>query len=197
VISSAALKPGEVRAVFVSKDGRGVTIRPLRRSDLDALVRFANRISKEKAVNRELGIVSLDGRITRANEREFLNHILSAARSREAVSLAAFVDGDVVGHADIWRRKPKDVRHTGVFGIVVCDGYRGVGIGKRLMAEVLRESRLIGVWLVELTVFATNEGARRLYEKMGFEKVGVIPEKIVRGERHFDEVLMYADLRKR
>jgi ribosomal protein S18 acetylase RimI-like enzyme len=80
---------------------------------------------------------------------------------------------------------------------VICDGFRGVGIGEKLTEEVLRESGRIGVWLVELTVFAINVSARRLYEKMGFVRVGVVPDKVVRGDRHFDEVIMYADLRKR
>jgi len=191
------LRHGETESKFVSEDGREVVIRALTRSDLDALVKFANKISREKGVNRELGIVSLDGRATKADERKFLNKILEGASRREVVSLAAIVDGDIVGHADVWRRKPRDVNHTGVFGIVLRDGYRGVGIGERLMTEVLRGSKKMGVWLVELTVFAINERARHLYEKLGFKEVGVVPDKVVRGERHFDEIVMYADLMKR
>ena len=191
------MKPGEVRAEFVSEDGRRVTIRALKKADLDALVRFANKVSREKAVNRELGVIALDGRATRAGERRFLSRILKGIRSREVVSLAAVVDGDIVGHADVWRRTPRDVRHTGIFGIVVCEGYRGVGIGERLMTEILRESRRTGVWLIELSVFAINEGARHLYTKMGFREVGVVPAKVVRGDRVLDEIMMYADLRKR
>jgi RimJ/RimL family protein N-acetyltransferase len=182
---------------FISKDGKPITIRPLRRGDLDALLRFANTISREKSVNRELGIVSLDGRATRKEERQFLNRILLGAKRREVVSRVAACDGRIVGHADVWRRRPRDVRHTGVFGIVIADGFRNVGLGERLMVEVLRESKRIGIWLLELTVFSINERARHLYEKMGFIEVGVVRDKIVRGDRHFDEVVMYADLRKR
>ena len=127
----------------------------------------------------------------------FLNGILRGAKKREVVSRVAMVDGAIVGHADVWRRKPKDVRHTGVFGIVICEGYRSLGIGERLMTEVIDEARRIGIWLVELTVFSINDRARRLYEKMGFVAVGVVPNKVVRGDRHFDEIVMYADLRKR
>ena len=191
------MKPGEVRARFVARDGREVTIRALKRGDLDSLVRFANAVSREKAVNRELGIVSLDGRATRKNEVEFLSRILRGASMQNVVSLAAVVGGEVVGHSDVWRRIPRDVHHAGVFGIVIRDGFRDVGIGERLASEVLRESKEIVVWLVELTVFSTNERAIHLYEKLGFRRVGGVPDKIVRGKRHFDEVSMYLDLRNR
>ncbi|MDG6909319.1 MAG: GNAT family N-acetyltransferase [Nitrososphaerota archaeon] len=191
------MRPGEVRAQFVSKDGREVTVRGLRRGDLGALVRFANAISREKRSNPDLGITSLDGRATRKGEGRFLANILREAKKRNVVSRAAFVDGEIVGHSDVWRRIPRDVHHTGVFGIVLLDGCRGAGIGGRLMSEVLRESKRVGIWLVELTVFAINERAIHLYEKQGFMRVGVVPDHIVRGERHIDEIIMYADLRKR
>ena len=103
----------------------------------------------------------------------------------------------MVGFSDVWRRTARDVRHTGVFGIVIREGFRDRGIGERLTTEVLRESKALGIWLVELTVFGTNNRAVHLYEKMGFRRVGVIPDKIVRGERRFDEIVMYADLRNR
>ena len=182
---------------YLTKDGRAVVIRRLRRGDLDALVRFANAISKEKAADQEFGIVSLDGRVTREEERRFLNRILGSTKKGEVSSRVAVSGGEVVGHADVWRRKPRDVRHTGVFGIVIRDGYRGVGIGGALMKEVLADAKRMGVWLVELDVFATNTRAMRLYEKMGFVRVGTVPDKIVRGRRRFDEVVMYADLRNR
>jgi len=191
------LKPGQVIAEFQTKDGVSITIRTLKRGDLDALLRFAAIISKEKATNPSLGIVSLDHRPTRREEKEFLGSIIKGVRERNVVSLAAFSGREIVGHADVWRRKPKDVRHTGVFGIIIRDGYRDVGIGERLMREVLNQSRRLGVWLVELTVFSFNDRAIHVYERMGFNRVGTVPHKIVRRGRHIDEIAMYADLRNR
>ncbi len=189
------MKPGQAAAEFLSKDGRRVAIRALKRGDLDSLLRFAATVSKEKATRPDLGIVSLDRVPTRDEEKAFLDRILNGRNKGNVVSFAAFVGGEIVGHSDVWRRQLRDVRHSGVFGIVVRDGFRDIGIGERLMAEVLRESKRMGIWLVELTVFAINPRAIRLYEKMGFRKVGVIPAKIVRGKAELDEVVMYADLR--
>ncbi len=170
-------------------------MRALRTVDLDAALKFANTLVKEKKTNRDLGIVSMDKRLTRKDEKEFLKVVVQGLKEGEIVSLGAFVEGKMVGHCDVRRRKSQDFRHAGALGIVILESYRGVGVGERLMTEVLREARKRGVWLVELTVFSINEMGIHLYEKMGFKKVGVVPNKFLRDGRHLDEVIMYADLR--
>ncbi len=189
------MKPVKPVAEFTVDDGRHVVIRALKRSDIDSLVTFANTLAREKKTNRDLGIISFDKRLTKKDEKKFLNMIINGVRKKEVVSLGAFVDGKLVGHCDVRRRKPRDIRHTGVLGIVILEGYRGVGVGERLMTEVLREALCSGVWLIELTVFSINEAAIHLYEKVGYRRVGVVPNKMLRDGRHLDEVAMYADLR--
>ena len=46
--------------------------------------------------------------------------------------------------------------------------YRGKGIGTTLMRHVLGEARRLGAKRATLEVRASNEGARRLYERLGF-----------------------------
>ena len=185
------------RKEFQSEDGRRIVLRQLKRNDIRAATRFANTLAREKKTNLDLGIVSLEKRVTEKDERKFLNRIVSGRRTQDEISLGAF-DGDkMVGHCHVSRRKQSDVRHTGVYGITVIDGYRGVGIGRMLTEEVLREASKSGVWLVELEVMGINEAAIGLYKKMGFRKAGVIPNKIMRKGRHIDIVVMYVDLRNR
>lgn len=191
------MKPGQVVSEFRATDGSQVLLRVLRRSDLGALLKFANALVAEKKVNRKLGIVSFDKRMTKKEERKFLNTVIDGVAKKQIVSLAAFVDGKLVGHCDLRRRRLKDVSHTGVLGVVILDGYRGIGVGERLIAEVLHEAAQNGIWLVELTVFAMNEAAIHLYEKIGFRRVGLVPNKMLRDGRHLDEIAMYADLRNR
>ena len=188
------MKPKETAAEFDAGGSRCV-LRGLQSSDLDGAIAFANGFVREKKSNRDLGLVGFDQRVTRAKEGKWLRGIVDAVKKREAVSVAAFVGGKMVGHCDVRRRGSADERHAGVLGIAVLDGYRGVGIGRNLMAEALRRARGIGLELVELQVFANNEAAMALYGKMGFKKAGVIPNKIRRGRRRLDEVAMYADLR--
>jgi ribosomal protein S18 acetylase RimI-like enzyme len=184
-------------SVFKAKDGREIALRPLGWGDLDALTVFANTIARERRTNLGLGIVSLDRRMTRKDERKFLRRQVGGQRDDTLVSVAAFHGKKMVGHCDIYGRTLSDVRHTGVLGIVIIDGYRGVGLGEAMVRTALRRSSEIGVWLVELTVFASNVPAKALYEKLGFKTVGTIPMKILRRGRFTDELAMYIRLPRR
>jgi ribosomal-protein-alanine N-acetyltransferase len=50
--------------------------------------------------------------------------------------------------------------------------YRGQGFGTSLMHHVLAEGRRLGARRATLEVRASNEGARRLYERLGFYVAG-------------------------
>jgi ribosomal-protein-alanine N-acetyltransferase len=51
--------------------------------------------------------------------------------------------------------------------------FRGQGLGTSLMHHVLAEARRLGALRATLEVRASNEGARRLYERLGFYVAGV------------------------
>jgi RimJ/RimL family protein N-acetyltransferase len=191
------MRPGRVYATFVAKDGTRVVLRALQSTDLDGLLKFANAIVKERRTNLELGITSLDRRLRRSDEKKFLDVILLGIKKNEVVSVAAIVGGKIVGHCDVSRRRSTDERHTGLFGIVILEGYRRTGIGQMMVKTALEEALRSGVWLVELQVFATNEVAIHVYEKLGFRRVGVVPGKMLRNGRLLDEIRMYIDLRQR
>jgi ribosomal protein S18 acetylase RimI-like enzyme len=188
------LRKGGVYSVFKTKDGRAIILRPLRRGDLDALLPFANSFVRERKRNGELGITSMERRMTRTDEKEFLDKTLLGEAKRRRVSVAAF-DGDrLVGHCDIVGRTSRDEKHTGLLGIVVLEGYRGVGLGEKMVRTALDQAPKLGIWAIELEVFATNAPAKRLYEKLGFNTVGIIPNKVLRNGRFIDIVGMYVHL---
>ncbi len=80
--------------------------------------------------------------------------------------LLVFAGAKMVGNCDVYRRTQSDISHIRLFGIVILEGYRRIGIGQMMTTTGLHEALRRGVWLVELTVFATNEVAIRLYEKL-------------------------------
>jgi RimJ/RimL family protein N-acetyltransferase len=188
------LKRGTVYSVFRTKDRRSITLRPLRRSDLDALIPFANSFVKERRRNRDLGITSMERRMTRTNEKTFLDKTLLGVAKRRSVSVAAFDDDRLVGHCDITGRASSDEWHTGLLGIVVSEGYRRVGLGEEMVRTALSQAVKLGIWAIELEVFATNASAMHLYEKLGFKTFGTIPKKILRDGKFVDVVGMYVHL---
>ncbi len=179
---------------FTARDGREFLLRPLKRGDLDPLLEFANSIVDEKRSDHSLGVVSFSKRLTRSQESRFLKGVVDGGRRRKAVDVAALRGAEVVGHCTVTRRQSPDEEHSGVLGIVVRKEYRGLGIGEALMNTALARARRIGVWMVELEVFSSNIGAKRLYRKLGFRKAGTIPKKVQREGNTFDVDVMYLHL---
>jgi putative acetyltransferase len=83
------------------------------------------------------------------------------------------------------------MRHSAGCGIMVHADYQDKGIGTALMNTILD---IADNWLmlvrVELTVFADNERAIHLYEKLGFEKEGVKKKAAIRNGKYEDELMM-------
>jgi len=57
--------------------------------------------------------------------------------------------------------------------VAVKRSYRGRGVGEVMMSELLVRAEARGVSSVFLEVRKSNEAARRLYEKLGFESAGI------------------------
>jgi len=66
-------------------------------------------------------------------------------------------------------------------GLVVKDGLRGLGVGKRLCAEVEAWSRNKGLTVVRVTSRSTREEAHRFYLREGYKqiKTSTVFEKVL------------------
>ncbi len=81
-------------------------------------------------------------------------------------------------------------RHKGMLtGMYVREGARGSGLASALVDAVIERARG-RVIFVELSVVTTNERARRLYARHGFEIYGIDPCALKHGDRYFDEYQM-------
>jgi len=184
------MRQGHVYETFTAKDGRKIILRTLAAGDLRECVRFVNEFVKERASNRDLGVL-MDTRTTRKSEGKWLAKNLEAISRGTAFNVAAFHNGRLVGNCGVSRGQFHDTRHSGTLGIAILDGYRGVGLGRRMLQVLLQVSKEGGVPLVELSVLSVNERAIALYRDLGFRKYGSIPGKIRRGGRSIDEVVMF------
>ena len=106
--------------------------------------------------------------------------------------LAAYIDGRMIGNAAVTRvRNNLKYRHRANFGISLQKEVCNVGLGTLMMQEILEIVKKSVFEQLELTVFADNMRAIRLYEKVGFLKTGVLPRayRLKDGSYH-DEVQM-------
>jgi ribosomal protein S18 acetylase RimI-like enzyme len=70
-------------------------------------------------------------------------------------------------------RETRYLAHGGVLGLGLLPGYRGKGIGERLMRKAIAAAWRAGFTRIELTVRVDNASALALYRRLGFVAEGV------------------------
>ena len=105
--------------------------------------------------------------------------------------VAVLPDGTLIGAATLRVCPSPRMRHVGTVGLFVHTEYQNMGVGTALLKTLLD---LADNWLmlvrVELEVYADNERAIHLYEKLGFEKEGLLRMTTVRDGRYVDDCKM-------
>ena len=111
---------------------------------------------------------------------ERITALLSNAENQ--IALVACIGAEVLGwiEASIVRHL-QSAAHALIGGLVVKDGVRGLGVGKRLCAEVETWSRNKGLTVVRVTSRSSREGAHRFYLREGYRqtKTSAVFEKVL------------------
>jgi GNAT superfamily N-acetyltransferase len=90
--------------------------------------------------------------------------------------LAAFIDGAVVGTVQIvFAPHPNQPHRADIARMLVHRSARRRGIGQRLMERAEQEAHAEGKTLLVLDT-VTGDDAERLYVRLGWMRVGVIPD---------------------
>jgi putative acetyltransferase len=104
--------------------------------------------------------------------------------------LGAFLDALLVGSAGLHRLAGRR-RHAATIGMGVADDLQGRGIGTALLAALIDAAdNWLDIRRIELTVFADNGPAIRLYERHGFEHEGRMRAWAFRDGRYVDTLAM-------
>jgi RimJ/RimL family protein N-acetyltransferase len=109
--------------------------------------------------------------LTLEQEIEFLTPYVE---QDNAVMFVAEDEGAIVGNIGFVGGKLTELAHAGEFGISVAAGYRGRGIGARLIRALEQWAPAHGVTRIEVRAFSTNPGSLRLYERLGYEHEGLL-----------------------
>ena len=95
--------------------------------------------------------------------------LIEASGRADSSFLTAFVDGKFAGYAGMLC-----VLDEGqICNVAVCPHFRRMGVGEALMQAQREAGEARDLSVMMLEVRAGNSAAQRLYEKMGWEKVGV------------------------
>lgn len=112
--------------------------------------------------------------------------------TQEKFVMGAFSEGVLVGIATFVRNTGKKDSHKGnIYGMFVAPEMRGQKVGKTILLELIeRAKKDEGIEQIHLAVVSTNEGAKKLYESLGFKTYGVEPNALKDDGKYYDEDLM-------
>jgi putative acetyltransferase len=100
-------------------------------------------------------------------------------------------EGVVVGQGSLEQFSRIRRSHCGAIGMGVAQSWQGQGIGRQLLTALLD---VADNWMklrrVELTVYADNQSAVILYEKLGFETEGLLRDYAIRDGQFTDALTM-------
>ena len=91
---------------------------------------------------------------------------------------------------------PGRARHVANAGFIVAPEWRGKGLGRLLGVTMLGYARELGYRSVLFNlVFSENVTARQLWQKLGFQELGIIPGAVLKNDGTFqDAIIMWRSL---
>jgi phosphinothricin acetyltransferase len=157
-----------------------VTLRPARPSDAEAVCLIYNQGIEDRVATLEIEPRTPDER------REWM-----AARDPRHPVIVAESGGVLVGWGSLNVFNPRPAyRHVADLSVYVERAWRGKGVGHRLLERLIELAREIGYHKMVLATFPTNTGGVRLYERLGFSRVGVYHEQGILDGRWVDVLIM-------
>ncbi len=115
-----------------------------------------------------------------------------SATSPNAI-FGAFTGDRLVGMAGFAVHERAKASHKGLmWGVYVQADRRGLGLGKRLVEQVIDHASR-HVIMLEAAVGTTNESARRTYHALGFRPYGIERKALRVGDVFYDEELLFIE----
>ncbi len=165
-----------------------VEIRNATVGDAKALIEYCNIVGGESD-NLTFGLNEFSYSLE--EQQRFLKELDS-----NNIYLVAEVEGVIVGTASVTSISKIRLAHNGSLGISVLKKYNNCGIGSELMTNILKQvqeqSNLESIFL---EVRSDNLAAVSLYEKYGFEKVGILPQYFKVNDKYFDLDVMHKKIK--
>ena len=93
----------------------------------------------------------------------------NTGRSLFRWSLSTVAHNRVIGYIIFWVIGEE----AQINNIAVHPGFRRLGVGERVLRQVIAQLRSSGVSMVTLEVRPSNTGAQTLYRKLGFRMIGL------------------------
>lgn len=168
------------------EDGTRVILRPLIPQDENALIDFFKAMPEEDILYLRDDV----------KDAQVIKRWCQGLDYEATLPLIADLEGKIVGDATLHQEKRGWRCHIGTVRAVIHPQYRGRGIGRALVEELIQVALDIGLVKLDAEFMAEQTRQIAIFEKMGFVNMAVLPQHVkdVKGESH-DLVIMVYDLR--
>jgi RimJ/RimL family protein N-acetyltransferase len=163
---------------FTLKNNLLLTLRHAQPRDAENLLAFVEQVAGE---SENISFGPGEFGLSVEEERAFLQQIVQSPTSFYVI---AEIAGEIAGTLVFNAGKRPRLQHAGEFGISVLRKYWNLGVGSRMLADLLAWARQTGtIRKINLRVRVDNLPAIHLYDKHGFVQEGrVSREFFLHGE---------------
>ncbi len=168
------------------KDGSKVTLRPLRKEDEKNFHQFFLAVPERERMFIKHRVV----------EPKVIREWCQSIDLGRNLPLLALMDGKIVGDATLHQQLGGWKRHIGRVSVLVHPQYRGRGLAKALVHEIVEIARNTGLEKVEAEFIGGQEAAIKMFALLGFSNLLRL-ENYVRDMQALahDYILMGLDLK--
>ena len=168
------------------KDGSKVKLRPLKRTDEKAFHALFQTIPEQERM-------FIKHRVT---EPEVIRDWCQNIDLGRNLPLLASRDGQIIGDVTLHQQLGGWKRHIGRVSVLIHPKFRGRGLAKSMVSEVIGIARQVGLEKVEAEFIGGQEAAIKVFALLGFTTLARLPDyvKDMQAVTH-DYVLMGLDLK--
>lgn len=157
-----------------------IRIRQYINSDLRAMIDIWNQVVEEGVAFPQL---------------DYLNDTTGQAFFAEQTYTAVAEDEDTHKVHGLYILHPNNIGRCGHIcnaSYAVSRDSRGLKIGEMLVVDCLEQGKQHGFQILQFNaVVASNTRARRLYERLGFQQLGVIPGGFLMKDGYYEDICPY------
>lgn len=143
------------------KDGMKITLRPLKKEDEKAFHDFFAAIPERERIFIK----------HRVQDPEVIRSWCQNIDYGRNLPLLAMADGKIIGDASLHQQLGGWKRHVGRVSVLVHPKYRGHGLGRLLVEEIVDVARNLGLERAEAEFLGEQEAGMKVFAIVGFSQL--------------------------
>jgi L-amino acid N-acyltransferase YncA len=169
----------------LTANGLDVELSRLGKGDRDDVVAFARALGEQ-----DLLFLRMD-----LTDRKVVEDLIKSQDDDQRITLLARDHGKLVGYGSLIRESVLWTRHMGEIRVIVAKSHRAKGLGAALAREIFQIAKDVGLRKVIARMPLRQEGARRMFERIGFHAEALLSDWVVdRNDRTHDLLVMGYDV---